>query len=68
MAQQAAPAATATEEAADGSAPAARNPAEHEEWLLDESLGETFPASDPISPAMERSDSPGAEARDPAPR
>jgi starvation-inducible DNA-binding protein len=25
----------------------------HDEWLLDESLRETFPASDPISPAME---------------
>jgi hypothetical protein len=24
----------------------------HEEWLLDESLRETFPASDPISPAV----------------
>jgi len=23
----------------------------HDEWLLDESLSETFPASDPISPA-----------------
>jgi hypothetical protein len=26
----------------------------HQEWLLDESLGETFPASDPISPAEAR--------------
>ncbi len=25
--------------------------AEHEEWLLDEALAETFPASDPIAPA-----------------
>jgi hypothetical protein len=24
----------------------------HDEWLLDESLGETFPASDPISPGV----------------
>ena len=24
----------------------------HDEWLLDESLRETFPASDPISPAI----------------
>jgi len=24
----------------------------HDEWLLDESLEETFPASDPISPAQ----------------
>ena len=23
----------------------------HDEWLLDEALAETFPASDPISPA-----------------
>ncbi len=26
--------------------------ADHAEWLLDESLRETFPASDPISPAI----------------
>jgi hypothetical protein len=26
----------------------------HQEWLLDESLAETFPASDPISPAEAR--------------
>jgi hypothetical protein len=25
----------------------------HEEWLIDESVEETFPASDPISPATE---------------
>jgi len=25
--------------------------AAHDEWLLDESLSETFPASDPIAPA-----------------
>ena len=25
---------------------------DHEEWLLDESLIETFPASDPIAPAL----------------
>jgi hypothetical protein len=25
---------------------------DHEEWLLDESLAETFPASDPIAPAL----------------
>jgi hypothetical protein len=24
---------------------------DHDEWLLDEALAETFPASDPISPA-----------------
>ena len=33
--------------APDNSVPGA---AAHDEWLLDESLGETFPASDPISP------------------
>ena len=27
-------------------------PRSHEEWLLDESLAETFPASDPIAPAL----------------
>ena len=32
---------------ADPGAPA------HPDWLLDESLEETFPASDPISPAAE---------------
>jgi hypothetical protein len=26
----------------------------HDEWLLDEALDETFPASDPISPATPR--------------
>lgn len=26
----------------------------HDEWLLDEALAETFPASDPISPAGKR--------------
>ena len=31
---------------------AADSPIErHQEWLIDESLDETFPASDPISPA-----------------
>ena len=31
----------------------AENPAapQHDDWLLDESLRETFPASNPISPA-----------------
>ena len=29
-------------------------PGDHEEWLLDESLVETFPASDPIAPAVPR--------------
>jgi hypothetical protein len=29
-----------------------RAPHDHEEWLLDESLRETFPASDPIAPAL----------------
>jgi hypothetical protein len=26
----------------------------HEDWLLDEALAETFPASDPISPSSEK--------------
>ena len=33
-----------------GSAAGARY--DHEEWLLDEALVETFPASDPIAPAQ----------------
>jgi hypothetical protein len=32
-------------------ATASRAESRHEEWLLDEALKETFPASDPISPA-----------------
>jgi hypothetical protein len=32
-------------------APPAQSPA-HEEWLIDEALGETFRASDPISPSI----------------
>jgi|KBSMisStandDraft_5_1062788.scaffolds.fasta_scaffold1154547_2 hypothetical protein len=32
-------------------AAASRAQSRHEEWLLDEALKETFPASDPISPA-----------------
>jgi hypothetical protein len=28
----------------------------HEEWLIDESIEETFPASDPIAPATEPDD------------
>lgn len=31
--------------------PASTGSPEHDEWLLDEALGETFPASDPICPA-----------------
>jgi hypothetical protein len=34
--------------ASDPAAPA------HDDWLLDESLAETFPASDPIAPARPR--------------
>ena len=34
----------------------------HEEWLLDEALKETFPASDPISPARP-SERQGADVR-----
>ncbi|MDQ6638199.1 MAG: hypothetical protein M3Z15_00845 [Pseudomonadota bacterium] len=26
----------------------------HDQWLLDEALAETFPASDPISPSTEK--------------
>jgi hypothetical protein len=33
-------------EAADTRSP------QHDEWLLDEALAETFPACDPISPSM----------------
>jgi hypothetical protein len=33
------------------------SPARHDDWLLDEALRETFPASDPISPARPRAGS-----------
>lgn len=33
-------------------------PQEHDEWLLDEALAETFPASDPIAISMYRPDRP----------
>jgi hypothetical protein len=39
-------------------------PPTHEEWLLDESLAETFPASDPIAPARTTP----AKSSDPEPR
>ena len=32
--------------------PGSSRQSDHEEWLLDESLVETFPASDPIAPAV----------------
>ena len=38
------------EQAADA-AVTRRETSAHQEWLLDEALKETFPASDPISPA-----------------
>ena len=38
---------------------------EHDEWLLDEALIETFPASDPIAVSP---NAPGADARGPAAR
>jgi hypothetical protein len=42
--------------AADEAAPQPKTDAtrasRHDEWLLDEALRETFPASDPISPAI----------------
>jgi hypothetical protein len=34
--------------------PIPTSPPRHEDWLLDEALRETFPASDPISPAKPR--------------
>ena len=34
--------------------PIPSSPTRHEDWLLDEALRETFPASDPISPARPR--------------
>jgi hypothetical protein len=42
--------------------PASRSPGHpgHEEWLIDESIEETFPASDPIAPATEPEDKPRA--------
>jgi len=43
---------------------AARSEAMHKESLLDEALAETFPASDPISPAYEARLEAEAEARD----
>lgn len=46
------PAAPDTVEPAPESSPRAEPGAPgHNEWLIDESLAETFPASDPISPA-----------------
>ena len=53
---QAAPASPGGDAAASPDVPAARS---HDEWLLDESLAETFPASDPIAPAL----APQAEVR-----
>ena len=34
----------------------------HDEWLLDEALAETFPASDPISPTRDDDRSSGKRA------
>ena len=34
----------------------------HDEWLLDEALAETFPASDPISPTRDDGRSSGKRA------
>jgi len=46
------PAQPTTDQPAGEPWPAAnRSAAEHQDWLLDEALRETFPASDPISPA-----------------
>ena len=48
--------AAAPDSAADTAAP------EHDEWLLDEALEETFPASDPIRPATGSRPPPGTPA------
>ena len=37
-----------------GSGPTRGSNSAHQEWLIDEALRETFPASDPISPATPR--------------
>ena len=50
----------ATEARTPGAADAA-SPA-HDEWLIDEALQETFPASDPIRPAQRR-DNPAGSRR-----
>jgi hypothetical protein len=53
--QRPGPSTPEVDESGDESDLAKRTPATgHEDWLLDESLDETFPASDPISPARAR--------------
>jgi hypothetical protein len=46
---------------APGSAADTASPG-HDEWLLDEALEETFPASDPIRPATGSRSRPGTSA------
>jgi hypothetical protein len=36
----------------------------HDEWLLDEALQETFPASDPIAPASDAGSRPRPQEKD----
>ena len=38
---------------------------DHDEWLLDEALMETFPASDPVCPATEPTTKNGPRGRTP---
>jgi len=45
-------ASTPAQIAKDPPVPGSSARSDHEEWLLDESLVETFPASDPIAPAV----------------
>jgi hypothetical protein len=47
---------------------AGAQPAEHQESLIDQAVAETFPASDPISPAYEKSLAPVAWRNDDAAR
>ena len=48
----------------DDAAPGSPGHPDHEEWLIDESIKETFPASDPIAPATEPEDKPHRGRRD----
>jgi len=49
----------------DNAAPRSPGHPDHEEWLIDESIEETFPASDPIAPATEPEDKPQRGQRPP---
>lgn len=48
------PSETATDETTDARPSAQPAKPGHDEWLLDEALRETFPASDPIAPATQK--------------